>query len=153
MTAEKFTFIPPGCRVPSSKITRCSLDKTVIVCWKWEEYLIDKLECEWSSRKDRHFNIFTGDLVLRKASSDVQHKELEQHVIFELGTLHPGGMNVDFSAFIQNRFLPWRRYLATESSAKKPFWAPLLYFYIRYLTFIGRVNLFFKEMNTCTNLL
>ena len=48
------------------------------------------------------FNIFTGDLVLRKASSDVQHKELEQHVIFELGMLHPGGMNVDFSAFIQN---------------------------------------------------
>ena len=40
--------------------------------------------------------------VLRKASSDVQRKELEQRVIFELGTLHPGGMNVDFSAFIQN---------------------------------------------------
>ena len=40
--------------------------------------------------------------VLRRASSDVQRKELEQRVIFELGTLHPGGMNVDFSAFIQN---------------------------------------------------
>ena len=34
--------------------------------------------------------------VLRKASSNVQRKELEQRVIFELGTLHPGGMNVDF---------------------------------------------------------
>ena len=67
------------------------------------------------------FNICTEDLVLQKASSDVQHKELEQRVIFELGMLRPGGMNVDFSTFIQSRFLPWRRYLATESSAKKPF--------------------------------
>ena len=48
------------------------------------------------------FNILTGDLVLRKASYDVQHKELDQCVIFELGMLRPRGMNVDFSAFIQN---------------------------------------------------
>ena len=40
--------------------------------------------------------------VLRRASSDVQRKELEQRVIFKIGTLHPGGMNADFSAFIQN---------------------------------------------------
>ena len=39
--------------------------------------------------------------ILWKASSDVQHKELEQRVIFKLGTLHPGGMNMDFSAFVQ----------------------------------------------------
>ena len=56
------------------------------------------------------FNILTGDLVLRKASYDVQHKELDQCVIFELGMLRPRGMNMDFSAFIQNWFLPWRRY-------------------------------------------
>ena len=35
--------------------------------------------------------------VLRRASSDVQRKELEQRVIFELGTLHPGGMNFPHS--------------------------------------------------------
>ena len=40
--------------------------------------------------------------VLRRASSDAQRKELEQRVIFELGMLHPGGINMDFSAFIQN---------------------------------------------------
>ena len=28
--------------------------------------------------------------VLRRASSDVQHKKLEQRAIFELSTLHPG---------------------------------------------------------------
>ena len=57
--------------------------------------------------------------VLQKASSDVQRKELEQRIIFELGTLHPVGMNMDISVFIQNWFLPWRRYTVSESLAKK----------------------------------
>ena len=37
--------------------------------------------------------------VVATASSDTHRKTLEQRIIFQLGTLHPDGMNVEFHAF------------------------------------------------------
>ena len=38
--------------------------------------------------------------VVSTASSDTQRRSLEQRVMFQLGTLYPDGMNVEFTAFV-----------------------------------------------------